>query len=228
MPSSADRKRLEVPTYLHERLVEIAIDEDRTVSSIVQEIITLGLEQYTSRLPLAIALKSFTQRAQRALEYAKQETIQFNHHYVGTEHILLGLLREHDGAAARILAKSCVDIARARDYIDYHFGRGTGPAPADLLIVPRARRVLRLAQEISQEFDSGFVGTEHLLLALVQVKDGAGAKILASLGVAEQVQGEAATFIREASSRADRRTEAELEQGDSSQGQLGGWLQGEA
>ncbi len=211
MPSSADRKRLEVPTYLHERLVEIAIDEDRTVSSVVQEIISLGLEQYTARRSLDGAMESFTQRAQRALEYAKRETTRFNHHYVGTEHILLGLLREQDGAAARILARHDVDITRVRDYIDYHFGRGTGSAPAELPVVPRARRVLRVAEEISQEFNSGFTGTEHLLLALVQVKDGMGAKILASLGVADQVQSDADAFVREASARVNRSADQELD-----------------
>ncbi|HEU5423027.1 MAG TPA: Clp protease N-terminal domain-containing protein, partial [Nitrolancea sp.] len=107
MPSSADRKRLEVPTHLHERLVEIAIDEDRTVASVVQEIITLGLGQYQSRLApeAGVGQAPFTERAIRALAFAREEAVPFNHSYLGTEHLLLGLLREGEGVAARILAR---------------------------------------------------------------------------------------------------------------------------
>src|SRR3954451_2281884 len=105
MPSSTDRKRLEVPTYLHDRLVEIAIDEDRTVASVVQEVLVAGLQHYAPAINPQRDLTRLTKRARAALDYAREETIPFNHNYIGTEHILLGLLREGEGVAARVLVK---------------------------------------------------------------------------------------------------------------------------
>lgn len=195
MPSSPDRKRLEVPTHLHERLVEIAIEEDRTVSSVVQEIINLGLSQYDSRARGAAGSERYTERARRALEFAREETQPFNHHYLGTEHLLLGLLRESEGVAGRVLRKLGVELEPVREYIAYHMGRGSGPAPTELPYAPRARRSLRLAEEEAERLDSPYVGTEHLLLGLVRVQDGMGARILGNFVALDRVRNETLRLI---------------------------------
>ncbi|HET7036546.1 MAG TPA: Clp protease N-terminal domain-containing protein [Thermomicrobiaceae bacterium] len=195
MPSSADRKRLEVPTHLHERLVEIAIDEDRTVASVVQEIITLGLSQYQSRLAPEAGAVRFTERAARALAFAREEAAPFNHNYLGTEHLLLGLLREGEGVAARVLDKFDVTLPALREYVGYHFGRGAGRASGSPGWVPRARRALALAAEEAERFGSHSVGTEHLLLGLTEVRDGMAARMLGSFGVLDEVRKETLRFI---------------------------------
>src|SRR4051794_7932923 len=118
MPSSADRKRLEVPTYLYDRLVEIAIDEDRTVASVVQEVIATGLHNYMPGIREERDFTRYTESARRALKLAREETVPFNHAYLGTEHILLGLLRVEDGIAARVLTAAGVDEARCRGFME--------------------------------------------------------------------------------------------------------------
>lgn len=197
MPSSADRKRLEIPTFLHDRLVEIAIDEDRTVSSVVQEVITAGLSVYSSRFPFAKENDRLTDRARHSLDYARDETIPFNHGYIGTEHLLLGLLRESEGVAARALTTLDVDLQKTREAIGYFIGQGRGRVPEkeNLPYAPRLRKALRLAEEIADELSNHYIGTEHFLLALVQVRDGMAARILDHFGVLNQVRPEVLRIV---------------------------------
>ncbi len=192
MPSSTDRKRLEVPTYLHDRLVEIAIDEDRTVASVAQEVIAAGLQHYAPAINPNRDFLRITKRARTALAFAREETISFNHAYIGTEHILLGLLREGEGVAARVLNKLDVDLEKGRAFIRDHIGRGSGAVPAreDPAYAPRARKVLHFATEEADSYDHHFIGTEHLLLALIRVNDGMAARMLSTFGVLSAVQTE--------------------------------------
>lgn len=197
MPSSADRKRLEIPIFLHDRLVEIAIDEDRTISSVVQEVITAGLGVYSSRSPFAKVHDRLMDRARNALDYAREETVPFNHGYIGTEHLLLGLLRESDGVAARVLTTLGVDLHKTREAIGYLIGPGRGRVPdkENLPYAPRLRKTLRLAEEITDELGNHYIGTEHFLLALIRVRDGMAARILDHFGVLDQVRPEVLRII---------------------------------
>ncbi|MGI8688869.1 MAG: Clp protease N-terminal domain-containing protein [Thermomicrobiales bacterium] len=192
MPSSTDRKRLEVPTYLHDRLVEIAIDEDRTVASVAQEVIAAGLQHYAPAIDSNRDLMRLTKRARNALDFAREETVPFNHNYIGTEHLLLGLLREGEGIAARVLTTLDVDLEKCREFIRSYIGRGSGtvPPPEDLSYAPRARKVLHVATMEADSYNHQFIGTEHLLLALVRVNDGMAARMLATFGVLSAVQTE--------------------------------------
>jgi len=192
MPSSTDRKRLEVPTYLHDHLVEIAIDEDRTVASIAQEVIAAGLQQYAPTVNPERDFTHFSPRALAAIDCALEETIPFNHNYVGTEHLLLGLLRVEDGVAARVLNKLDVDLEKCREFIRYRIGRGSGnvPIPVKLPYAPRARRALHNAAREAASYNNHFVGTEHILLALVRESEGMAARMLSIFGVLTAVQTE--------------------------------------
>jgi len=208
MPSSSDRKRLEVPTHLYDQLVEIAVDEDRTVASVVQEILSAGLAAYEPALQSDREIARFTASARAALAYAREETIPLNHNYIGTEHILLGLLRAEDGIAAQVLTTLGVDLGRCREFIGFMIGRGRGVASAveHRRFVPRARKTLRLAMEEAERADAAFVGTEHLLLALIRVDDGMAAKILVSLGVLGAVRKETLQVMRQFGDNAARVT----------------------
>ena len=195
MPSSTDRRRLEVPTHLHERLVEIAIAEDRTVSSVVQEVLSLGLSQYESRQVPGTSSAHLTERAHRAVAYAEEEARRFSHRYVGTEHLLLGLLRETDGVAARVLGRLGLQLEDARASVAYLVGRGGGAVPTNLSLVPRARRAMRLAEEEAERFQHAFVGTEHLLVGLIRVGDGLAARILTERGILHRAHAETLSFL---------------------------------
>jgi ATP-dependent Clp protease ATP-binding subunit ClpC len=192
MPSSADRKRLEVPTYLYDRLVEIAIDEDRTVASVVQEVIATGLHNYMPGIKEARDFTRYTERARRVLTIAREETVPFNHAYIGTEHILLGLLRVEDGVAARVLTAAGVDGARCRSFITLHIGQGEGkvPPPQAIPYAPRARKALSFATEEAVHLNNQYIGTEHILLGLLRVQDGIAARMLAIFGVQNAVYTE--------------------------------------
>ena len=192
MPSSTDRKRLEVPTYLYDKLIEIAVDEDRTVSSVVQEVLIAGLHTYQPRGITVLGSERYTERAREALAYARAETVRFNHSYIGTEHILLGLLQVEEGIAARVLNGLGVSLEQVRERVGYVIGQGKGsvPAPENLPFVPRARKVLRLAEDEAESMEQHYIGTEHLLLATVREGSGMAANILNSLGMRDKVRPE--------------------------------------
>ena len=183
MPSSANRKRLEIPNHLHLQLVEIAAEEQRTLAGVAQEIITLGLAHYQSQHAPQSSADRFTPQSRSAMTVARDEAVAFNHHYVGTEHILLGLLAEPDGLAARALAPLGIDHKAARDAVYLYVGHGSGRPPNVLPWLPRAQRVIQLAGDLAERSGSERVGTGHLLNALIDVSDGMGFKVLTQLGM---------------------------------------------
>lgn len=197
MPSSTDRKRLEVPTHLYDQLIEIAIDEDRTVASITQEVIAAGLQAYIPSINPARDFAHFTPRAHAALDRAHDEARAFNHAYLGTEHLLLGLLRVEDGVAARVLDTLGLDYAKCQDYCQQTLKRGDGTVTesTELPYVPRARKTLRQATREAERLGQRHVGTEHLLLALTVVQDGLAARILSYFGLLQTVTGETMRVI---------------------------------
>jgi ATP-dependent Clp protease ATP-binding subunit ClpC len=123
----------------------------------------------------------FTERAQKVLVLAQQEAIQFRHGYVGTEHLLLGLIRETDGVAAKALASCNVDLAAVRDRIEQAMGYGN-VSGSQVAMTPRTKKVLELAIEAAQQLGHNYVGTEHILLGLLAESEGVAAQVLVSLG----------------------------------------------
>ncbi len=197
MPSSTDRKRLEVPTHLYDQLIEIAIDEDRTVASVTQEVLAAGLQAYVPPINPERDFAHFTTRAHTTLERAREEARAFDHAYLGTEHILLGLLRVEDGVAARVLGNLGLDYERCQQYCQQHLKRGETQSAedTDLPYVLRARKTLRQATNEAERLGHRYVGTEHLLLALTVVQDGMAARILSYFGLLQSATGETMRVI---------------------------------
>ncbi len=127
-----------------------------------------------------------TSYARRVLDLATEEARNFNHDYVGSEHLLLGLLREGDGVAARALSYSGIELQRARAGIEYLVGRGDQPPLSDLTPTPGFQRAIELALYEAKRQNHQYLGTEHLLLGLVHlVREGGGiaGTVLEQLGV---------------------------------------------
>jgi len=130
--------------------------------------------------------RRFTQRARNAVIHAQEEARQLNHPAIGTEHILLGLLREGEGVGARALLNLGLDLEKVRQEITRLIGQDntSGEKPAgDLPITPRAKKVFNLAFDEARLQGVNYVGTEHLLLALIREEEGVAGQVLMSMGV---------------------------------------------
>ncbi len=127
---------------------------------------------------------NFTERVRKVLSMARQEAIRLRHDYVGTEHILLGLIREGEGVAAHVLGNLNVDLDKVHERIDESVRRGTATiALGDLPYTNPAKKVLEFAMVEARELNHSYVGTEHLLLGLLRERKGIAAQTLNSLGV---------------------------------------------
>ena len=125
----------------------------------------------------------FTERARHVLALAQEEAQRLNHAYIGTEHLLLGLLRESEGVAARALDTFGVQLPRVRSGIEYIVGQGEAAISSDLGLTPRAKRAIELAVKEARRLRHDYVGTEHLLLGLLREGEGVAASVLDTLGV---------------------------------------------
>lgn len=125
----------------------------------------------------------FTERAQKVIYLAQEEARRLNHNAVGTEHLLLGLVREGEGVAARALLQLRIDADRVVNAVERVIGRGSTPPLGEIGFTPRAKKVvLELAGSEARQLGYSFVGTEHLLLGLIREGEGVAARVLESLG----------------------------------------------
>ncbi len=140
---------------------------------------------------MADRFDKFTERARRVLTLAQEEAQRFNHNYIGTEHLLLGLVREGDGVAAKVLANLGVELNKVRSAVEFIIGRGDRAVLGDIGLTPRAKKVIELAVDEARRLNHHYIGTEHLLLGLVREGEGIAAGVLESLGVnLERVRAE--------------------------------------
>ena len=123
----------------------------------------------------------YTEPARKVLQLAQEEAQRFDHNYIGTEHLLLGLLREGEGVAAKVLGNLGVELNRVRSSVEFIIGRGT--AADDIGLTPRAKKVLQLSVDEAGRLNHPYIGTEHLLLGLVREGEGIAAGVLESQGV---------------------------------------------
>jgi ATP-dependent Clp protease ATP-binding subunit ClpC len=122
---------------------------------------------------------------------AQEEAQRFNHNYIGTEHILLGLVRETEGVAARVLSGLGVDLGKVRSAVEFIIGRGEKPTQGEIGLTPRAKKVVELAVDEARRMNHTYIGTEHLLIGLLREGEGVAAGVLESLGVTlEKVRAE--------------------------------------
>jgi ATP-dependent Clp protease ATP-binding subunit ClpC len=125
----------------------------------------------------------FTERARRVIFYAQEEAGRLGENYVSTEHLLLGLVREPDSVAARILERMGVSLSRVRSEIERQVSRGEGRLGQETQLTPRAKRVIDLAYDEARQLNNNYIGTEHLLLGLIREGEGLAGRVLARLGV---------------------------------------------
>src|SRR5437667_1126456 len=135
-----------------------------------------------ARLPGHRIMNNFTPRAQQVLALARKEADRFNHNYVGTEHLLLGLIKLGQGVAVNVLQKMGMDLERVRKEVEKQVGCGpetkiVGNVP----YTPRVKKVLALAGKEAKALNHSYVGTEHILLGLLREGDGVAARVLKSL-----------------------------------------------
>jgi ATP-dependent Clp protease ATP-binding subunit ClpC len=124
----------------------------------------------------------FTERARRVVVHAQEEARDLNHSYIGTEHLLLGLMREPECAAARALQELDISHAGALTRVVEIVGRGSEPPSGHIPFTPRAKKVLELSLREALQLSHNYIGTEHILLGLIREGQGVAAKVLASLG----------------------------------------------
>ena len=124
----------------------------------------------------------FTNQSRRVVVLAQEEARMLNHNYIGTEHLLLGLLREERGSAARALTAMDVTLAAARDQVVAIIGRGQQQPSGHIPFTPRAKKSLELSLREALQLDDGYIGTGHLLLGLIRQGDNMAVKILGTLG----------------------------------------------
>jgi ATP-dependent Clp protease ATP-binding subunit ClpC len=145
---------------------------------------------------MADRFDKFTERARRVLTLAQEEAQRFNHNYIGTEHLLLGLVREGDGVAAKVLANLGVELNKVRSAVEFIIGRGDRAVMGEIGLTPRAKKVIELAVDEARRLNHHYIGTEHLLLGLVREGEGIASGVLESLGVnLERVRAETTRIL---------------------------------
>ena len=132
---------------------------------------------------MASRFEKFTEKARRVLTLAQEEAQHFSHSYIGTEHILLGLVREEEGVAARVLVNLSVVLSKVRSAVEFIIGRGEKPGSDEIGLSPRAKRVIELAIDEARHLGHNYIGTEHLLLGLLREGEGIAASVLDSFGI---------------------------------------------
>lgn len=124
-----------------------------------------------------------TEQARKVLILAQEEAQHFQHNYIGTEHLLLGLVCEGEGVAAKVLRNLGIGLKRVRSEVEFILDRGDRIVLGEINLTPRAKRVIELAYDEAARLKHHYIGTEHLLLGLVGEGEGIAAGVLESLGV---------------------------------------------
>ena len=145
---------------------------------------------------MASRFEKFSERARRVLSLAQEEAQRFNHNYIGTEHILLGLVRESEGTAAKVLAGLGIELTKIRSAVEFIIGKGESTSSGEIGLTPRAKKVIELAVDEARRLNHHYIGTEHLLIGLMREGEGVAAGVLESLGVTlDKVRGETGSVL---------------------------------
>ncbi|MQG21830.1 MAG: ATP-dependent Clp protease ATP-binding subunit [SAR202 cluster bacterium] len=145
--------------------------------------------------------EKFSERARRVLSLAQEEAKHFNHNYIGTEHILLGLAREPEGVGTRTLISLGTDLGKVRSAVEFIIGEGDRPVTGDVGLTPRAKKVIEFAVDEARQMSHHYIGTEHILIGLLREGEGVASQVLQSLGLdLEKVRTEAQRLLSSSSS----------------------------
>jgi excisionase family DNA binding protein len=140
----------------------------------------------------------FTERARNVLTHAQEEAQRLQHSYIGTEHLLLGLIREDEGVAVKTLRSLGIELEQVRGRVEAIIGKGDRTALDEVGLTPRAKKVIELAVDEARSFDHHYIGTEHLLLGLLREGEGIGGKVLQGMGLnREQVRQRTLEILRQ-------------------------------
>ena len=151
---------------------------------------------------MASRFEKFSERARRVLTFAQEEAQHFNHSYIGTEHILLGLVREDEGVAAKVLLNLGVGLSKVRSAVEFIIERNEKPSTGDIGLTPRAKRVIELAIDEARSLGHNYIGTEHLLLGLLREGEGIAASVLDSFSInLERTRAEIVRVISQTTAR---------------------------
>jgi len=154
--------------------------------------------KHTTPAELLNRLDRFTKRARHVLTLAQEEALRFQHTSIGTEHLLLGLLREGEGVAAQVLTNLGIEVDQVRHAVEAITGRGERIVLGEMALTPRTKKVLELAVDEAHLLNHRFIGTEHLLLGLIREGEGIAADVLKGFGLQlEQVRTETLRVLRQ-------------------------------
>jgi ATP-dependent Clp protease ATP-binding subunit ClpC len=152
---------------------------------------------------MASRFEKFSERARRVLTIAQEEARKLNHSYIGTEHILLGLVGEEEGVAARVLTNLGIGLGKVRSAVEFIIGRGEKPGGSETGLTPRAKKVIELAIDEARQMGHNYIGTEHLLLGLLREGEGVASSVLDSFGITlERARAETAHILTQGSPKA--------------------------
>jgi ATP-dependent Clp protease ATP-binding subunit ClpC len=132
----------------------------------------------------------FTERAREVIVSAQEEARRLGHNYIGTEHVLLGLLRYEDGIPARVLGSFGVTLDGARDQVAKIIGQGEAVTPGQIPFTPRAKKVLELSSGEARRMGHDYIGTEHVLLGLLREGEGVAVRILGEFASPQEIHAE--------------------------------------
>ncbi len=150
---------------------------------------------------MADKMERFTQRARRVLSLAHEEAERLHHNYIGTEHLLMGLMREEGGVAGRVLRELGLETNRVKEMVERLTGVGRHTS-GKIELAPATEQVLQVAIEEARRMGHHYIGTEHLLLGMVRQGDGVGIEVLRRLGITpEQIRRQTRRILQESSSR---------------------------
>ena len=142
--------------------------------------------------------EKFSERARKVLAIAQEEAQRFNHSYIGTEHILLGLSREPEGIASRVLEVLGIDGKRIRTAVEFIVSQDDSPKREDVGLTDRAKKVIELAVDEARKLNHHYIGTEHILIGILREGDGVAAGVLENLGASlEDVRIESEKILSE-------------------------------
>src|SRR6266516_5957772 len=155
-------------------------------------------EKHTTPSELLNRFDRFTKRARHVLVLSQEEAQRFQQSSIGTEHLLLGLLREGEGVAAQVLSNLGIEVDKVRHAVEAIIGRGERIVLGEIGLTPRAKKVMELAMDEARRLNHRFIGTEHLLLGLIREGEGIAAGVLENLGLhLEQVRAETLRVLRQ-------------------------------
>ncbi|HEU5366952.1 MAG TPA: Clp protease N-terminal domain-containing protein [Ktedonobacterales bacterium] len=179
-------RRQELEEYLQRQRVpnrdEAEHDTLGTLALFVRKLFGGDKSSFNEGL-VSSGFERFNSGARQALQFAQDEARRLNHHYIGTEHLLLGLVREGEGTAAQVLEGMGVQLGAVRSKVEFIIGQGKFEGEGEVPLTRRAKKVIELAVDEARRLDHQYLGTEHLLLGLIREGEGIGAQVLRELGV---------------------------------------------